>query len=195
MQDYKPVESQPIIVSARELGTNIPRSKVLNYADRNKCDFGLRRRETSKSTSSSTCVTSDNPNKSANYFLEELCDSESSQVVQTDEIAVEGKMDYIATSDTTSGGPYYSACNMEEMETTNTVVSTAEEIQTVEVTDIRLQSASPSSGKEHHYYFTPNEPVFTSTKKYSEKFVFWQVLIVDCTVFVILSLPSHSSFS
>lgn len=198
-QGYRPVESAAIVVVARELGTNILRSKVAP-----KSEHAMRRREKEKEKEKekgsekplfiSDCELPDSKGwrkkqrkEVAITAVDSMGLGDVSSHLEQEDVGQVEENDYSAESDKINeehqeevADPVnamelqsdfnYFVDGEEGVERTcNEDVQSSESVEADRSTNPKNQSPTKSS------YLSPNEPVFTSTMKYNEMFVFWQV--------------------
>ncbi len=174
-QQFAEIDSKPITVTARELGTNIPRSKIYKtYAhDERKRSNRLHLGDQIKAPGSPASPKTEIDESS---LVESGCGTRSDDV---------GAISLTIQIEPPDSAP----TTISEV---NSSPNTTELIDGVEITvdnDHILEVATGSistpteeavskSQSNRDYYLSPNEPVFLGAKKYSPFFCFWQVKYV-----------------
>jgi len=191
------VESGPIEVYARELGNNIPRSKVFkNYRGG---DISLRSRgdktadiPDAATTSTSTAATSSAVTSSAATTV-----SSTAMDVTNDTESGAGDTPLCAASVSSAAAVVVvveptSECDNTSSEASSEMSVVENENNVGESTEVTPESGSPCGGEGNSqqpshlqlgatlhtskdYFLASDETVFVGTKKYSERFTFWQV--------------------
>jgi hypothetical protein len=174
-QEYENLTADPITVVARELGTAIPRSKVVSsFYDKSR----RRNRETEVSedikivpVENGSCDSKD-----------ENCDDSWAETTteSVDPPSPTGMETSVSKEDIPSLADNDSCITEEDIEPVSVAVSSV-----VEDGETRNEFAAASSGKRN-FLLSPNEPVFMGSKVYPPMFCFWQVLYVVSPLFVVL---------
>ena len=204
-KDYEAKESAPIVVVARELGTNILRSKVV--PQKSSRDSGMRRRNKSsgnEANGSETVPEQISGEKSPENLKGIVRDGDvcREELKLNDEaMDVDGSLtDQYEVSNLSSeetGGPEISKYTSADCSLGNTAVKdndTISFLHSIGKADCENQANinSPSkSSWQKEFYLSPDEPVFTSTMKYNSMFVFWQVISI-CYPQVPVNLLTHT---
>lgn len=171
-QQFDEIDSQPITVTARELGTNIPRNKIFK-AYTNDDRKRSSRLHPSKPTASngSMSVNSDPEDTSVegNVAAEQgaTASNDIEMTVDSEPITAPSPLNLLENLGTTDS-EVPSSPTAGELDASDSgsdpVASIAENLPT-----------KTSSSRD--YYLSPNEPVFLGSKKYSPLFCFWQVRV------------------
>jgi hypothetical protein len=183
-QQFDPLESQPITVTARELGTNIPRNKI--YKAYTSDDRKRSSRLHPAQSKTSTTLNSPHSSKAEQDDISLI--EESTNIPSEDAAAVEAKnhvtsfahqdqaFDELQANETATDCEVRSSPTAAEMG--NEQESNPDrdsEVPTAESEATINQSRFTKTGGHRDYYLSPNEPVFLGAKKYPPLFCFWQV--------------------
>ncbi len=188
------VESGPIEVYARELGNNIPRNKVFkNYRGG---DFSLRSRGDKTADMPDAAIATTSTSSAVTSSAATTVSSVAMDVITND--AQSGASDTVVCTASASFaavvGEPASECDNTSSEASSemSVAENENENNAVESTEVTPESKSPCSGEgtsqqpshlqlgatlhtSKDYFLASDETVFVGTKKYSERFTFWQV--------------------
>ena len=188
-QNFGAVESGPIEVYARELGTNIPRSKIFKHY-RGDTTVSLRSRAAGApvvvgSTDSLTAALDGLPISTSDPDLVQL--QQGSLTVRTSPDCVPSTGSAAEASGCTtqaSSDPSVTTTIPVEVSPTasEAAVDGSSETSTETISAANTASISEScvistmGEQSREFLVNPDETVFSGTKKYSELFTFWQVI-------------------
>lgn len=168
-QEFDEIVSDPITVNARELGTNIPRSKIFKA-------YNNEDRKRARSCTNPQVVTFE-----PDYFDESAVDTVDNIKVDmvvneiTSEVVTEPVV--VGTEgSTTLEVPESVEMSVEsDANTEKESISITELVTTVSDTSALAESTTPKD-KSKDFILSPNEPVFQGMKTYGKLFCFWQLM-------------------
>ncbi len=174
-QQFAEIDSKPITVTARELGTNIPRSKIYKAYTNDERKRSIRLHPSDQLKVPGSPV-------SPKTEIDDSSLVESSGGTRSDDAGAVSLTIQIEAPESapTTISEVNSSPNTTEL-INDRVEITVDNDHILEVapgsTATPTEEAVLKSQSNRDYYLSPNEPVFLGAKKYSPLFCFWQVKI------------------
>ena len=174
VQHFDAVESGPITVCARELGTNIPRNKVSKMLSRGaSSDPSQRRREKGKDLEQAALSAVANGAADGGVGEDEALPSVLHPISSSEDAVGVGGLHGKCSSSSSSLSTSTNGEN--DLAAPDLAPLTGLPVNTDAVDDVKENQQQQR--QQESYYLSPNEPVFVGTMQYSQQFTFWQVYL------------------
>jgi hypothetical protein len=198
VQKFGAVESQPLQVFARELGTNIPRNKIFRMYRDGTTSSRLRDKgnPSSSSAAAAAAVASGLVTSNSNAAFTSADDTAGAaplDLVNGEEKGVAGSTAEDTVVAVAVAIAEYPTVSEEGTETESVAAAALDKkVKGEEEDSTAMTFSSAIVTNNRDPIMDPNEPVYMGTKKYPELFAFWQVSCAFC-LFVTFRSPGMFS--